>query len=83
MKIQICFPTLQKFPSVQKDPGGHYWLVNLKIKAQRFVIYDSLATNGESLIMDACHLLIASIKKIWTGEYRGEFWLPCPGDPDI
>ncbi|CAM0912916.1 unnamed protein product [Alopecurus aequalis] len=67
----ICFPTLQSFdhqPKFDKD-SGHYWLVNLNIKAARFEIMDSLTRNGEPLMMDTCHCLIASIKKMWKAEY--------------
>ena len=29
-----------------------------------------MARRGEALMMDACHLLIASIKKVWADEYK-------------
>ncbi|XP_071680291.1 putative ubiquitin-like-specific protease 1B [Lolium perenne] len=65
----VCFPTLQAFPGTPKDASGHYWLVNLNIKAQRFEIYDSLGNNSEPVNMHACHLLIAGIKTNWTRQY--------------
>lgn len=78
--LQICFPTLEGFPTLKgekerspekkKTPSsGHYWLVNLNIKAQRFEIVDSLARNGEALLMDSCHFLIGGIKSIWSKHY--------------
>lgn len=66
----ICFPTLEKFQNLPKDSSGHYWLVVLNIKAERFEIIDSLARNAQALMMESCHLLIASIKKMWAKEYR-------------
>ncbi|KAK1600852.1 hypothetical protein QYE76_018841 [Lolium multiflorum] len=69
LRIAVCFPTLQAFPGTPKDASGHYWLVNLNIKAQRFEIYDSLGNNSEPVNMHACHLLIAGIKTNWTRQY--------------
>ena len=40
------------------------------MKAERFEIMDSLASGGEPLMMETCHLLIASIKKMWSTEYN-------------
>jgi hypothetical protein len=68
--FQICFPTLQCFPGLANDQSGHYWLVNLNLKAERFEIYDSLAKNVEALMMDSCHFLIGAIKAIWASEYQ-------------
>ncbi|KAM0854454.1 hypothetical protein ACQ4PT_050427 [Festuca glaucescens] len=36
MRITVCFPTLQPFEGAPKDSTGHYWLVNLNIKSQRY-----------------------------------------------
>ena len=56
---------------MQNAPSGHYFLVNLNVKARRFEILDSITTrNGESIMMHSCHLLIASIKKMWKKGYK-------------
>ncbi|KAM0887850.1 hypothetical protein ACQ4PT_028729 [Festuca glaucescens] len=67
---EICFPTLEGFTGAPPSQLGHYWLVNLNIKAQIFEMYDSLGGNGEALLMHACHLLIARIKTMWFKEYK-------------
>lgn len=66
----VCFPTLEKFGSLPQDSSGHYFLVVLNIKAERFEIIDSLARNGKALMMEACHLLIAGIKTMWKRMYN-------------
>ena len=67
---QICFPTLQAFEGCDENSSGHYFLVNLNLKAERFEIMDSITNrNGESIMIDACHLLVAAIKVMWSREY--------------
>ena len=55
------------FPGAKpSEASGHYWLVVLNIKAQRFEIYDSLATKKrEALMMEDTHYLIVGIKTMW------------------
>jgi hypothetical protein len=62
---QVCFPTLEKFDGVTNDASGHYFLVVLNIKACRFEVFDSLARNGQPLMVEACHLLVDGIKTMW------------------
>lgn len=69
-KDTICFPVLQKFTRLPTETSGHYWLVVLNLTAQRFEIIDSLGKQGQPLMMDACHLLIAGIKYMWTYHYK-------------
>ena len=67
---QICFPSLQSFVGCGENSSGHYFLVNLNLKAETFEVMDSITTkNGESVMMDAWHLLVAAIKVMWSKEY--------------
>jgi hypothetical protein len=70
LQTQVCFPTLEKFASLPNDSSGHYFLVVLNIKAQRFEVLDSLAENGKALMMEACHFLVAGIKTMWARSYN-------------
>uniref|UniRef100_A0A0E0HNH3 Ubiquitin-like protease family profile domain-containing protein n=1 Tax=Oryza nivara TaxID=4536 RepID=A0A0E0HNH3_ORYNI len=48
------------------DKAGHYFMVCLNLKAERFEVYDSLRGEDDEELISASHLVVASIKTIQT-----------------
>uniref|UniRef100_A0A0D3GEW4 Ubiquitin-like protease family profile domain-containing protein n=1 Tax=Oryza barthii TaxID=65489 RepID=A0A0D3GEW4_9ORYZ len=62
------FPILQKLGN-GNDKAGHYFMVCLNLKAERFEVYDSLRGEDDEELISASHLVVASIKTMWDRVY--------------
>lgn len=63
------FPALQNLTPNTKLFTGHYYLINLNLKAERFEIMDSLRPEGNKSLMDDARAIIGSIKHLWELNY--------------
>uniref|UniRef100_A0A0E0PVU0 Ubiquitin-like protease family profile domain-containing protein n=1 Tax=Oryza rufipogon TaxID=4529 RepID=A0A0E0PVU0_ORYRU len=50
------------------DKAGHYFMVCLNLKAERFEVYDSLRGEDDEELISASHLVVASIKTMWDSQ---------------
>uniref|UniRef100_A0A0E0LYE8 Ubiquitin-like protease family profile domain-containing protein n=1 Tax=Oryza punctata TaxID=4537 RepID=A0A0E0LYE8_ORYPU len=51
------------------DKAGHYFVVCLNMKAERFEVYDSLRGEDDEELILASNLVVASIKTMWDRVY--------------
>uniref|UniRef100_A0A0E0EPA1 Ubiquitin-like protease family profile domain-containing protein n=1 Tax=Oryza meridionalis TaxID=40149 RepID=A0A0E0EPA1_9ORYZ len=58
------------------DKAGHYFMVCLNLKAERFEVYDSLRGEDDEELISASHLVVASIKTMWDRFYMSQTY-PC------
>lgn len=63
------FAVLQNLSPNSKSFTGHYYLIVLNLKAERFEIMDSLRTEGNKGLMEDAAAIIGSIKHLWTLNY--------------
>uniref|UniRef100_I1Q175 Ubiquitin-like protease family profile domain-containing protein n=1 Tax=Oryza glaberrima TaxID=4538 RepID=I1Q175_ORYGL len=76
-RIGAFFPILQKLGN-GNDKAGHYFMVCLNLKAERFEVYDSLRGEDDEELISASHLVVASIKTMWDRFYMSQTY-PCFG----
>uniref|UniRef100_A0A0E0LY82 Ubiquitin-like protease family profile domain-containing protein n=1 Tax=Oryza punctata TaxID=4537 RepID=A0A0E0LY82_ORYPU len=62
------FPILQELCN-GNDKAGHYFVVCLNLKAERFEVYDSLRGEDDEELISATSLVVASIKTMWDRVY--------------
>uniref|UniRef100_A0A0E0JK71 peptidylprolyl isomerase n=1 Tax=Oryza punctata TaxID=4537 RepID=A0A0E0JK71_ORYPU len=62
------FPILQELGN-GNDKAGHYFVVCLNLKAERFEVYDSLRGEDDEELISAINLVVASIKTMWDRVY--------------
>uniref|UniRef100_A0A0E0KN70 Ubiquitin-like protease family profile domain-containing protein n=1 Tax=Oryza punctata TaxID=4537 RepID=A0A0E0KN70_ORYPU len=62
------FPILQELGN-GNDKAGHYFVVCLNLKAERFEVYDSLRGEDDEELISATNLFVASIKTMWDRVY--------------
>ncbi|EEC80321.1 hypothetical protein OsI_22364 [Oryza sativa Indica Group] len=62
------FPILQELGN-GNDKAGHYFMVCLNLKAERFEVYDSLRGEDDEALISASHVVVASIKTMWDRFY--------------
>lgn len=68
--LQITFPVLQNITPKGNNFTGHYYVINLNLKAERFEVMDSWRNdNDPDLIKDSANI-IGSIKGIWANNYK-------------
>uniref|UniRef100_A0A0E0MEU4 Ubiquitin-like protease family profile domain-containing protein n=1 Tax=Oryza punctata TaxID=4537 RepID=A0A0E0MEU4_ORYPU len=53
----------------ENDKAGHYFVVCLNLKAERFEVYDSLRGEDDEELISATNLVVASIKTMWDRVY--------------
>ena len=70
LDMQVMFPVLQNLSTVQKVFCGHYYLINLNLKAERFEIMDSMRKESDRLLKTDSSKIIASIKTLWATQYK-------------
>nr|XP_025881956.1 uncharacterized protein LOC107281337 [Oryza sativa Japonica Group] len=66
--MQAFFPILQELGN-GNHKAGHYFVVCLNLKAERFEVYDSLRGEDDEALISAYHLVVASIKTMWDRFY--------------
>ena len=67
--LQVLFPVLQDLTPDIKDFNGHYYLIVLNLKAERFEVMDSLRCQGNKGLMDDARPIIGAIKHLWGLNY--------------
>ncbi|KAM0863531.1 hypothetical protein ACQ4PT_044520 [Festuca glaucescens] len=68
--ISIMFPVLQNLSTVKDLFIGHYYLINLNLKAERFEIMDSLRKASDKALKSDSSKIIKSIEEIWSSNYK-------------
>ncbi|XP_047088481.1 uncharacterized protein LOC124700392 [Lolium rigidum] len=68
-KEQVMFPVLQDLTPDIKQHTGHYYLIVLNLKAERFEVMDSLRAKGNRVLVKDYRLIIGSIKYLWAKNY--------------
>uniref|UniRef100_A0A0E0LBL8 Ubiquitin-like protease family profile domain-containing protein n=1 Tax=Oryza punctata TaxID=4537 RepID=A0A0E0LBL8_ORYPU len=53
----------------RNDKAGHYFVVCLNLKAERFEVYDLLRGEDDEELISASNLVVASIKTMWDRVY--------------
>lgn len=67
--MQICLPVLQDLtPDIDKFTG-HYYVIVLNLKAERFEVMDSLRAKGNRGLIKDARNIIGSIKQLWSSNY--------------
>ena len=65
---QIFFPILQKL--VQDDAhSGHYFMIVLNLRNERFELIDSLRNLGDPKLAECCNKVLSGIKFLWNIYY--------------
>lgn len=68
-KEQIMFGVLQDLTPDIKQFNGHYYLIVLNLKAERFEVMDSLGSKGNKGLVADYRAIIGSIKYMWAQNY--------------
>ncbi|KAM0860914.1 hypothetical protein ACQ4PT_046233 [Festuca glaucescens] len=68
-KEQVMFPVLQDLTPDIKDFNGHYYLIVLNLKAERFEVMDSLRAKGNRGLLKDYRSIIGTIKYLWAKNY--------------
>lgn len=63
------FPVLQDLTPDIKEFNGHYYLIVLNLKAERFQVMDSLRAKGNRGLLKDSRAIIGSIKHLWGLNY--------------
>lgn len=65
---QIFIPILQEL--VQDDAhSGHYFMIVLNLRNERFELIDSLRTLGDPKLAECCNKVLSGIKFLWNIYY--------------
>jgi hypothetical protein len=67
--MQILFPVLQDLTPDIKKFIGHYYIIALNLKAERFELMDSLRSKGNRALMKDARGITGSIKYMWSQNY--------------
>jgi hypothetical protein len=70
--MQVMFPVLQNLSTID-DPKyfcGHYYLIKLNLKAERFEIFDSLRNLGDKKLKKDSAIIIDYVKTLWARNYK-------------
>lgn len=70
-KELIMFPVFQDLTPDIQDVNGHYYLIVLNVKAERFEVMDLLRRKANKGLMDDAKPIIGSIKHLWGLNYEG------------
>ncbi|CAD6240320.1 unnamed protein product [Miscanthus lutarioriparius] len=64
---QVMFPVLQSLGDGKSATHvGHYFLLVLNLRNQRFEVLDSMRTLEDEALFKCCNTLIGAIKQLWT-----------------
>jgi hypothetical protein len=63
------FSVLQDLTPNLKEMTGHYYLIVLNLKSERFELMDSLRREGNRALLADARTIIGSIKYMWAKNY--------------
>ncbi|CAL4981046.1 unnamed protein product [Urochloa decumbens] len=66
---QVMFPVLQMIQNKQLGMVGHYFLLVLNIRNNRFEVLDSMRSSKDENLLQCCNIIIARIKDLWRMHY--------------
>lgn len=64
LSTQVMFPVLQMLGDGEAQVG-HYFLLVLNLRNQRFVVLDSMRSLEDAALFGCCTTLIGRIKELW------------------
>jgi Ulp1 family protease len=67
--MQVMFPVLQDLTPDIKLFNGHYYLIVLNLKVERFEVFDSIMAKGNCGLQKDYRAIIGSIKYMWDENY--------------
>jgi hypothetical protein len=67
--LQVLFPVLQDLTPDIELFNGHYYLIVLNLKVERFEVMDSLRSKGNRGLIKDYRSIIGSIKYLWAEKY--------------
>ncbi|CAL5090530.1 unnamed protein product [Urochloa decumbens] len=65
----VMFPVLQMIQNKQLGMVGHYFLLVLNIRNNRFEVLDSMRSLKDENLLQCCNIIIAGIKDLWRMHY--------------
>ncbi|CAL4924975.1 unnamed protein product [Urochloa decumbens] len=65
----VMFPVLQVISSRNVDNVGHYFLLVLNLRSNRFEVLDSMRTMEDDSLRTCCNRIVTGIKKLWKMHY--------------
>ncbi|CAL5078667.1 unnamed protein product [Urochloa decumbens] len=65
----VMFPVLQAISSRNVDKVGHYFLLVLNLRSNRFEVLDSMRTMEDDNLRTCCNRIVTGIKKLWKMHY--------------
>uniref|UniRef100_K4ALW6 Ubiquitin-like protease family profile domain-containing protein n=1 Tax=Setaria italica TaxID=4555 RepID=K4ALW6_SETIT len=68
-KTQVMFPVLQQIEKRDFEKVGHYFLLVLNLRNNRFEVLDSMRTLEDGNLRSCCNTLMDAIKKLWNKHY--------------
>jgi Ulp1 family protease len=69
--MQVMFPVLQVMKTKDLGSCGHYFLLVLNIRNQRFEVIDSMRSLEDANLKTCCDQLTEAIKQLWS-QYHSE-----------
>jgi hypothetical protein len=69
--MQVMFPVLQVMKTKDLGSCGHYFLLVLNIRNQRFEVIDSMRSLEDANPKTCCDQLTEAIKQLWS-QYHSE-----------
>ncbi|CAM0944316.1 unnamed protein product [Alopecurus aequalis] len=70
LALALMFSVLQNLSMSIKTFTGHYYLIVLNLKAERFEVMDSMRSEGNQSLMTDSAAIIGSIKYMWALKYH-------------
>ncbi|CAL4980346.1 unnamed protein product [Urochloa decumbens] len=65
----VMFPVLQMIQNKNLGIVGHYFLLVLNIRNNRFEVLDSMRSLKDENLVECCNIIVAAIKELWRTHY--------------
>ncbi|CAL5038382.1 unnamed protein product [Urochloa decumbens] len=65
----VMFPVLQMIQNKNLGTVGHYFLLVLNIRNNRFEVLDSMRSLKDENLVECCNIIVAAIKELWRTHY--------------
>ncbi|CAL5042965.1 unnamed protein product [Urochloa decumbens] len=66
---EVMFPVLQMIQNKNLGTVGHYFLLVLNIRNNRFEVLDSMRSLKDENLVECCNIIVAAIKELWRTHY--------------
>ncbi|CAL4966916.1 unnamed protein product [Urochloa decumbens] len=69
LRVSVMFPVLQMIQNKNLGMVGHYFLLVLNIRNNRFEVLDSMRSLKDENLVQCCNIIVAAIKELWRTHY--------------